>query len=163
MLLARRLVEADVPFVAVRHTPGTGIDWDDHADLPGRMKRRAPEYDQGIAALIQDLRQRGLSRQVLVVAMGEFGRTPKLNANAGRDHWPGAASVLLSGGRYQMGQVIGATDSQGGVVTHSPYPPQSVLAMVYRHLGIDPALTFPDFTGRPRHLLEQREPIVELI
>jgi hypothetical protein len=163
MLLARRLVEADVPFVAIRHTPGTGIDWDDHADLSGRMKRRAPEYDQGIATLIEDLRDRGLSRDVLVVAMGEFGRTPKMNASGGRDHWPGVASVLLSGGSYRMGQIIGASDSQGGTVTQAPYPPQSVLAMVYRHLGIDLGLTFPDFTGRPRHLLEEREPIVELI
>jgi hypothetical protein len=163
MLLARRLVEAEVPFVAVRHTPGTGIDWDDHIDLPGRMKKRAPSYDQGLAALIEDLRQRGLSRDVLVVAMGEFGRTPKVNKDVGRDHWPAVASVLVAGGSYRMGQVIGASDSKGGVVTQAPYPPQSVLAMVYRHLGIDPAMAFPDFTGRPRHVLEEREPIVELL
>jgi hypothetical protein len=163
MLLARRLVEADVPFVAVRFTPGVGPDWDDHADLPGRMRQRAPIYDQGLSALIEDLRQRGLNREVLVVAMGEFGRTPRVNPNAGRDHWPAVASVLLAGGSYRMGQVIGASDSRGGAVTHAPYPPQSVLAMVYRHLGIDPAMTFPDFSGRPRHLLEEREPIVELL
>lgn len=163
MLLARRLVEAQVPFVAVRFTPGVGPDWDDHADLPRRMKERAPIYDLGLSALIEDLRQRGLNREVLLVAMGEFGRTPKVNQNAGRDHWPAVASVLLAGGSYRMGQVIGASDSRGGAVTQAPYPPQSVLAMVYRHLGIDPAMTFPDFTGRPRHILEDREPIVELL
>jgi uncharacterized protein (DUF1501 family) len=163
LLLARRLVEAHVPFVAVRHTPGTGIDWDDHVDLPGRMRRRAPTYDQGLAALIEDLRQRGLNRDVLVVAMGEFGRTPRVNQNAGRDHWPAVASVLLAGGSYRMGQVIGASDAKGAAVTRAPYRPQSVLAMVYRHLGIDPAMTFPDFTGRPRHLLEERDPISELL
>lgn len=163
MLLARRLVEAQVPFVAVRFTPGVGPDWDDHADLPERMRQRAPIYDQGLSALIEDLRQRGLNRDVLVVAMGEFGRTPKMNQNAGRDHWPGVASVLLAGGSYRMGQVIGASDSRGGAVVQSPYPPQSVLAMAYRHLGIDPAMTFPDFTGRPRHVLESREPIAELL
>lgn len=163
MLLARRLVEANVPFVAVRHTPGTGIDWDDHVDLPGRMKRRTPAYDQGLAALIEDLHQRGLHRDVLVVAMGEFGRTPKVNKDAGRDHWPAVASVLLAGGSYRMGQVIGATDSKGSAVTQAPYAPQSVLAMVYRHLGIDPSMTFPDFAGRPRHVLDEREPIVELL
>lgn len=163
MLLARRLVEAHVPFVAVRFTPGVGPDWDDHADLPGRMTQRAPIYDQGLSALIEDLRQRGLNRDVLVVAMGEFGRTPRMNPNAGRDHWPAVASVLLAGGSYQMGRVIGASDSRGGAVTHAPYPPQSVLAMVYRHLGIDPAMAFPDFTGRPRHILEEREPIAELL
>lgn len=163
MLLARRLVEANVPFVAVRHTPGTGIDWDDHVDLPGRMKRRTPAYDQGLAALIEDLRQRELHRDVLVVAMGEFGRTPKVNKDAGRDHWPAVASVLLAGGSYRMGQVIGATDSKGSSVTQAPYAPQNVLAMVYRHLGIDPSMTFPDFSGRPRHVLDEREPIVELL
>lgn len=163
MLLARRLVEAQVPFVAVRFTPGVGPDWDDHADIPGRMRQRAPIYDQGLSALIEDLRQRGMNRDVLLVAMGEFGRTPKVNQNAGRDHWPAVNSVLLAGGNYRMGQVIGASDSRGGAVTQSPYPPQSVLAMVYRHLGIDPAMTFPDFTGRPRHILESREPIVELL
>jgi hypothetical protein len=163
MLLARRLVEARVPFVAVRITPATGIDWDDHEDLPGRMKKRAPNYDQGLAALIEDLDQRGLTRDVLVVAMGEFGRTPKMNHKAGRDHWPAVASVLLAGGSYRMGQVIGATDFKGGAVTQALYPPQSVLAMVYRHLGIDPAMTFLDFTGRPRAVLEERDPIVELL
>ncbi len=163
LLLARRLVEAEVPFVAVRFTPGVGPDWDDHADLPGRMRLRAPVYDQGLSALIEDLRQRGLHRDVLLVAMGEFGRTPRMNPNAGRDHWPGVASVLLAGGRYRMGQVIGASDSRGAAVTQSPYPPQSVLGMVYRHLGIDPGMTFPDFTGRPRHILEERQPITELL
>lgn len=163
MLLARRLVEAQVPFVAVRFTPGVGPDWDDHADLPRRMQQRAPVYDQGLSALIEDLRQRGLNRDVLLVAMGEFGRTPKLNQNAGRDHWPAVASVLLTGGSYRMGQAIGASDSRGGAVTQAPYPPQSILAMVYRHLGIDPALTFPDFTGRPRYILEERETITELL
>ncbi len=127
------------------------------------MRQRAPIYDQGLSALIEDLRQRGLNRDVLLVAMGEFGRTPRVNQNAGRDHWPAVASVLLAGGSYRMGQVIGASDSRGGAVTQAPYPPQSILAMVYRHLGIDPAITFPDFTGRPRHILEEREPIVELL
>src|SRR5262249_58208238 len=124
-------------------TPGTGIDWDDHADLPGRMKKRAPAYDQGLAALVEDLGQRGLNRDVLLVAMGEFGRTPKINPNAGRDHWPAVASVLLAGGRYRMGQGIGATDSRGGAVTQAPYPPPSVLATVYRHLAIHPPLPLP--------------------
>ena len=157
LLLARRLVEAGVPFVAVRT-----FDWDDHDKLPERMKKRSPEYDTGLAALITDLHARGMNRDVLVVAMGEFGRTPKVNANAGRDHWPGVGSVLLSGGDYRMGQAIGASDAKGAAPLRSPYPPQSILGMVYRHLGIDPALTFPDFTGRPRHVLEEREPIVEL-
>jgi hypothetical protein len=157
LLLARRLAEAGVPFVAVRT-----FDWDDHDKLPERMKARAPEYDAGLAALIGDLVSRGLNREVLVVAMGEFGRTPRVNAKAGRDHWPGVASVLIAGGGYAMGQAVGATNAAGGSVTQSPYAPQQVLGMAYRHLGIDPGLTFPDFSGRPRHVLEVREPIAEL-
>lgn len=158
LVLARRLVEAGVPFVMVRT-----FDWDDHEDLEAGMRRRCPMYDQGLAALITDLRARGMNRDVLIVAMGEFGRTPRVNPQGGRDHWPGVMSVLLSGGSYQMGQAIGASDSRGSRVQSAPYAPQSVLAMMYRHLGIDPATTFLDFTGRPRHVLEEREPIRELL
>lgn len=95
--------------------------------------------------------------------MGEFGRTPRINLNAGRDHWPAVNSVLLAGSSYRMGQAIGGTDRVGGVVTQAPYSPQSVLAMIYRHLGIDPATTFADYAGRPRFLLEERTPISELL
>jgi hypothetical protein len=158
LLLARRLVEADVPFVTVRT-----FDWDDHADLPRLIKARVPMFDTGVSALIEDLQQRGLDHEVLVVAMGEFGRTPRINGNRGRDHYPAVNSVLLSGGNYQMGQVIGATDQNGIAVSHAPYRPQNVLAMVYHHLGIDPATTFKDYSGRPRSLLEERGLINELI
>lgn len=158
MLLARRLVEAGVPFITVRT-----FGWDDHKDLVTRIRPRAAEYDTALAALLADLEQRGLRRKVLVVAMGEFGRTPRINTNGGRDHWPAVNMALLSGGAYRMGQVIGATDDNGGTVTASPYLPQSVITMAYRHLGVDPALTFIDYTGRPRYVLEDREPIAELI
>ena len=158
LLLARRLVEAGVPLVCVRMA-----DWDDHHNLVAKMSARAPQYDGGLAALITDLKERGLAKQVLVVAMGEFGRTPRVNKDGGRDHWPAVASVLLSGGNYRYGQVVGATDAIGGVVTSAPYAPQNVLAMVYRHLGIDPGLTFPDHTGRPRHILEERRWISEML
>ncbi|MEQ8791320.1 MAG: DUF1501 domain-containing protein [Pirellulaceae bacterium] len=158
MLLARRLVEAGVPFVTVRMG-----DWDDHIDLPGRIRKRAPEYDAGLSALINDLHERDMQRDVLVVAMGEFGRTPRVNPNGGRDHYPAVNNVLLSGGDFRMGQVIGETDRNGAEVVEAPYRPQSVLAMVYRHLGIDPGMTFKDYAGRPRYVLEQREPITELI
>ena len=158
MLLARRLVESGVPFVKVRM-----VDWDDHEDLPQRISRRAVIYDNAISTLIADLRDRGLTRDVLVLAMGEFGRTPRINAKAGRDHWPAVNSVLFAGGDYQMGQVIGATDDKAGRVTEAPYRPQNVLTMVYRHLGIDPALTFPDYSGRPRYVLEERREISELL
>jgi hypothetical protein len=158
LLMARRLVEGGVPFVVVRTA-----DWDDHEKLFPRMKARCPEFDRGITTLITDLRERGLTQDVLVVAMGEFGRTPRVNQNAGRDHWPAVASVLIAGGNYKMGQVVGATDSKGAYVAAAPYQPQNVLAMVYRHLGIDPSLTFPDYTGRPRYVLEERGLISELL
>jgi len=158
LLLARRLIEADVPFVTVRT-----FDWDDHDKLAQRMRARTPIFDTALSALLEDLRHRGLDREVLVVVMGEFGRTPRVNVNGGRDHFPAVNSVLLSGGTYRMGQVIGATDRNGTQATQSPYRPQSVLTMVYRHLGIDPSTTFNDFSGRPRHILEERSLINELL
>ncbi|MGE0605964.1 MAG: DUF1501 domain-containing protein [Pirellulales bacterium] len=158
VLLARRLVEAGVPFAVVRM-----FDWDDHQNLAQQISIRAPMYDAAISALIDDLHDRGLTRKVLVVAMGEFGRTPRVNSMGGRDHWPAVNSVVLSGGKYRMGQVIGATDKHAGAVTSAPYRPQNVISMVYQHLGIDPAMTFPDFTGRPRYVLEERENVTELL
>jgi hypothetical protein len=99
------------------------------------------------------------------VAMGEFGRTPRLSHNAqgtGRNHWPQAYSALLSGGGLKMGQTIGATNSKGEFPTERPYSPQDLLATLYRHLGIDPHATFPDHTGRPLRILEEGRPIREL-
>jgi len=158
MLLARRLVEAGVTFVTVRVT-----GWDDHTKLVSRMNTKGPNYDRGAAALISDLCQRGLDRDVLVVAMGEFGRTPRVNSKAGRDHWGAVMSVMLAGGGLRMGQVIGASNRRGEVPATAPYRPENVLATVYRHLDIDPSATLPDYSGRPRHLLERREPIKELV
>ncbi len=156
-LLARRLVESGVTCVTTRVT-----GWDDHSNLPKRIRPRAADYDQGIAALINDLDERGLSDDVLVVAMGEFGRTPRFNRNAGRDHWGSVMSVLLAGGDLQAG-VFGASNSKGEVPQEMPYRPENVLAMLYRHLGIDPQMTFADFSGRPRYVLEERELIREIL
>jgi len=158
MLLARRLVEAGVTFVTVRVT-----GWDDHEKLVSKMQDKGPNYDRAAAALISDLCQRGLDRDVLVVSMGEFGRTPRINSKAGRDHWGPVMSVMLAGGGLRMGQVIGASNRKGEVPIEAPYRPENVLATVYRHLGVDPATTLTDHFGRPRHLLERRELIKELI
>lgn len=161
LLLARRLVERGVTFVSVRmNTLGS---WDDHNKIADRMKTKGPYYDRAVAALIRDLHDRGLNKKVLVVAMGEFGRTPKVNRNAGRDHWGRVMSVLLAGGDLRTGQAVGSSDANGAVPKDRPYRPENVLAMVYRHLGIDPALTLNDPTGRPRYLLEDRKLIKELI
>lgn len=158
MLLARRLVEHGVMFVTVR-VPG----WDDHKDLEKSMRKRLPAYDRGIAALVADLSERGMDRDVLVVAMGEFGRTPKVNKTAGRDHWGRVMSVVMAGGGLRMGQAVGSSDANGASPHESPYRPQNVLTMVYRHLGIDPDTTLEDNAGRPWHLLAERGLIHELV
>ena len=161
-LTARRLVEAGVSFVTLR-VPGSGpgtkaYDWDDHAvnwDLRTAMLARLPEYDRVVTTLINDLYERGLDRRVLLVVTGEFGRTPRLefrDGRIGRDHWPGAMSILLSGGGIRTGQVIGATDHQAARPSESPFDPQDVLATIYRHLGIDPRMQISDASGRPMAL-----------
>ena len=160
ILLARRLVERGVTFVTVRcNTRGS---WDDHNGIAKRMQAKGPAFDQGTAALISDLYESGLAEKVMVVAMGEFGRTPRINRNAGRDHWGQVMSVMLSGGHLNVGQVVGASDSNGAVPAERPCRPENVLATLYRHLGIDPQLTFNDNSGRPRYVLERRDGIPEL-
>jgi len=158
MLLARRLVEAGVTFVTVSLS-----GWDDHGRIKERMGGRGPIYDKAVAALVTDLYERGLDRDVLVISMGEFGRTPRINKRAGRDHWGALMSVMFSGGGLRVGQVIGASNRKGEEPTDAPYRPENALAMVYRHLGIDPATTIDDFAGRPRSILDHRNLIEELI
>lgn len=160
---ARRLVEAGVPFVSLQ--VGT---WDHHGgasqgSIFGGYRTLLPLYDQAIAALITDLDERGLLERTAVLVWGEFGRTPRVNAGAGRDHWPQAGFALFAGGGLKTGQMVGRTDGQAEQPLTQPYSPQNVLATLYHVLGIDPATTIPDHNGRPRHLLEQREPIAELI
>ncbi|WP_339910995.1 DUF1501 domain-containing protein [Symmachiella dynata] len=157
MLLARRLVEAGVTCVTVRST-----GWDHHGSLPKRIVKNGVEFDRGMAALVNDLYDRGLQQDVLVVAMGEFGRAPRFNKDAGRGHWGAVMSVALAGGGLKTG-ILGASNSKGEIPAEAPYQPENVLAMLYRHLGIDPAMTFDDFAGRPRYVLERRELIRELV
>jgi uncharacterized protein (DUF1501 family) len=175
-LLARRLAEAGAAVISLNiNTPKNGpefTNWDDHIANAGRpghfaeyMKVRLPYLDQALSALIEDLFQRGLDKRVLVVVMGEFGRTPRLSRNAtgvGRDHWPQAYSVLVSGGGLRMGQVIGATNSKSEYPTERPYSPQDLLATIYQHLGIDIHQAFIDLAGRPVPILPYGTPIREL-
>ena len=162
-LLARRLVERGVTFVTVNTQP-----WDHHGTanrLPTEKgaKQLIPPADQAIAGLIEDLRERGLYERTLVVAMGEFGRTPRMNSAAGRDHWGHAFSVLMGGGGLKTGQVIGRSDDRGAYVAERPLGPEDVAATVYRHLGIDGReTTILDHSGRPRYLIETGQPIREL-
>jgi uncharacterized protein (DUF1501 family) len=109
------------------------------------------------------LYDRGLERDVAVVVWGEFGRAPRVSRIAGRDHWPEAGAALIAGGGFKLGQAIGETDSHAGQSKGQPYTPANVFATLYRHLGIDPAITIPDFSNRPMHLLDDREPVRELL
>ena len=115
------------------------------------MQNKRP-YDKGLAALVSDIYDRGLDKDVLIVSMGEFGRTPRVNKQAGRDHWGRVMSVLLSGGGLKVGQVIGSSNSKGEVPVDAPYRPENVLAMVYRHLDLDPQMTIMDLDGGSRRL-----------
>jgi uncharacterized protein (DUF1501 family) len=148
------------------------FSWDDHInvqtrwDLGDAMRHRAPFIDQALATLIEDVYARGLDRKVLIVAAGEFGRTPRLvqtNGLIGRDHWPDAQSALISGGGLRMGQVIGATNRRGEYPAERPLTPKDLLATIYRHLGIDAQFAFADFAGRPVPILGEGEMIRELI
>lgn len=163
-LLARRLVERGVTFVTVNTQP-----WDHHgtanrASTVEGAKLLLPAFDRALAALVRDLIDRGLYEKTLIVAMGEFGRTPRMNDAAGRDHWGHAFSILMGGGRLRRGIVVGASDAHGAYVTERPLSPEDVAATIYQHLGIDGReIYFPDRAGRPYALVESGEPISELI
>jgi hypothetical protein len=160
LLLARRLVEAGVSYVSCL----SGGGWDTHVDNFGEQKNLLlPRLDRALSALINDLYERGLHKRVLVNVMGEFGRTPKINKDAGRDHWPGAYCALMIGGGLKMGQMIGATDQHGAYPTSKPYSPCDVLATIYRVLGIDYRAEFHDHAGRPIKVLTDGNPIAELL
>ena len=176
-LLARRLTEAGAAVVvidALAPEPGKPLyfSWDDHAnaqpgwDLAKGMRWRAPFLDQALSGLIEDVYDRGLDEKVMVVACGEFGRTPRVssaNGCLGRDHWPDAMSALLSGGGLRTGQVVGSTTARGEHPKDRPLTPRDLLATVYRHLGVDPRREFKDHAGRPVPVLADGEPIRELV
>jgi hypothetical protein len=157
-LMARRLVEAGARVVTI----GFGR-WDDHKDNFHRARKRIPKLDQALSALVEDLHHRGLDQDVTVIAWGEFGRTPTINQKAGRDHWPAVNCALLAGGGLRTGQVIGATDKEAAYVKDRPVSFQSVFATLYHNLGIDPATAVADRGGRPMTLLDDREPIREIM
>ena len=157
VLLARRLVENGVRFVTVNYG-----GWDHHGEIFKGLDRKLPEFDQGYSSLILDLDQRGLLDDTLVLAMGEFGRTPKVNDKAGRDHWGRAGSMLWAGAGVARGQVLGATDKNGAFVTDRPVRPADVAWTVYEALGIDPAKELLTPEGRPVSILAEGATITEL-
>jgi Protein of unknown function (DUF1501) len=155
LLFARRLVEAGVPFVNVYDFRQQGQNWDAHADNFGQHKKfLLPIADQSLSALIEDLDQRGLLDSTLVVAMGEFGRTPRINRNGGRDHWPDCYSILLAGGGIRGGTVFGSSDHHGAYPATDPVSPADLAATIYWRFGIDPAAQVRDHTGRPFKLAD---------
>ena len=158
-LLARRLVEAGVTFVNVL----SGGEWDTHVNNFSTLKNKSlPLVDRALATLVTDLYERGLDRRVMVLISGEFGRTPAINPQGGRDHWPGAFSVLFAGGGLKVGQVIGGTDSRAMYPTTHRYSPGDVLATVYDFLGVDTKQEFNDRIGRPTRVLDEGQPIAVL-
>jgi hypothetical protein len=176
-LLARRLVEAGVRVVTLSggwvSDDGSGStnisNWDTHEQNFPRLRRQLPRLDRTLYALLTDLEERGLTQDVAVVACGEMGRAPRIGVSTGaqafttgRDHWP-TGFALMAGGGLRAGQVIGETDRLGERSKGRPYTMQNVLATLYDVLGIDPSLTFPDHTGRPQYLLDERDKIAELL
>lgn len=163
-LVARRLVEAGARIVTVNYSK-----WDWHGGANNSIFKREredfPAFDQGITALVEDLHARGLADDTSVLVWGEFGRTPKISAQVGRDHWPRVACALLAGGGMKMGQVIGATDRLAGEPIDRPVSFQEVFATLYHNLGIDVGhVTIPDLHGRPQYLVDNGiAPIRELI
>jgi hypothetical protein len=183
-LMARRLIEAGSSFVTlVLENPvsegpmpfGTEYNWDIHSvncHMFTDLRWRFPYFDQAVTALIEDVHQRGLDKKVMVVVLGEFGHTPRINYalgtstgvyQPGRDHWPQAQSVLISGGGLKMGQIVGSTNAKGEVPKDRPLTPNDLWATIYRHLGIDYTHAFLDHSGRPMPILPFGEPISELV
>ena len=157
-LLARRLVEAGVPFITLYEG-----GWDHHKDIFKALERRLPTFEATIAALIEDLHQRGMLDSTLVIALGEFGRTPQVNKDAGRDHWSNAMSVMFAGGKTPGGQVVGATDVRGFSAVERVLSPENFASTVYTKLGIDPGKVLYTPQGRPAHLVTDPTPIAELM
>jgi uncharacterized protein (DUF1501 family) len=156
--LARRLVEAGVRYVSLN----TGY-WDDHGNIKGGLDKKMPRHDRAVGVLIADLAERGMLEDTLVVTAGEFGRTPKINGNAGRDHWPGAQSILIAGGGYRHGQVIGGTNEKAEYPTSRKVGVEDFCAIIYHALGMKPNDTIIDHSGRPTHLVPGGEVPRELI
>ena len=157
-LTARRLVESGVNAVALSYG-----SWDTHGGNFQSLKQQLPQLDQAFTALVKDLEDRGLLKETLIVMWGEFGRTPRINSGAGRDHWPGVMSAVLAGGALRTGQAYGESDGIGAYAQTDATPIRQVLATIYAALGIDPHTEFMGRDGRPMVLIPDEEPIGKLI
>ncbi|MBM3458731.1 MAG: DUF1501 domain-containing protein [Armatimonadetes bacterium] len=154
LLLSRRLVQAGCRVVTLSWAPDANATWDSHGSNFQRLKETLlPQLDAALSSLLADLKERGMLEKTLVVCLGEFGRTPKINGNAGRDHWPGCYSLLLAGGGVRGGTVLGRSDELGAFPAENPVTPQDILATVYTLLGISPETEFRDRLERPLKIL----------
>ncbi len=158
LLQARRLCEAGSGFVTVSFG-----GWDMHGNILNGMKNLGPQVDRAVAAFVEDVAQRGLSEKILLVITGEFGRTPRINNNAGRDHWAPLSTLALSGGGLRMGQIVGESAPKVDVPKSAPVKPQDLMATVFHVLGIDPQVQFVNAAGRPTFMIENGQAIRELV
>lgn len=158
MLLARRLCEAGCGFVTVSFG-----GWDMHGGIEQGMRRLGPDVDRAVASFVEDVAQRGMSDNVLLVVTGEFGRTPRINRGAGRDHWAPLSTLALAGGGLKMGQVVGESNSKAEVPHSTPITPQDLMATIFHVLGIDTRMQLVNPAGRPVYLIENGRPIADLI
>ena len=162
-LIARRLVEAGTMLVTIHWEAKGNNHWDLHANNFGMLRSHLPQLDQFVQALVLDLEERGLLETTLVVVMGEMGRTPKINAKAGRDHWPQCGFSLLFGGGTRRGCVIGTTDKTAAYPTDRPVTAGDMAATIYHLLGVDASLTVPDLGDRPVHISHGGSPVKEAL
>lgn len=158
LLLARRLCEAGCGFVTVNYG-----GWDNHGQLQQAMDRRCPQLDHAIATFVEDVCERGLDQRILLVVTGEFGRTPKINRTAGRDHWAPLSTLALAGGGLKVGQTVGESSPKADVPATAPISPQDLMATVLHVLGIERDLQYTNQAGRPVYMLEEGRPIAELV
>src|SRR5262249_50638006 len=162
LLLARRLCEAGAGFVTVHHD-----GWDHHSGLLPGCKKLCPPLDHALAAFVEDVRQRSLERNILLVITGECGRSPRIGGNGdptpGRDHWAPLCTLALAGGGLRMGQVVGESTAKAELPRGTPLTPQDLMATIFHVLGIDLKLQFMDPSGRPTNIIDDGRPIAELV
>jgi len=161
-LMARRLVEAGARFVTVHYEAIDGYSWDSHRNSDDVRKHLLPTFDQACSALLQDLDDRGLLEETLVVATGEMGRTPKANAQWGRDHWSTLFPAVIAGGGISGGRVYGTSDKDAAYATDTPVTPEDLAATIYHALGVDHELRIPNSENRPLQIVEGGAPVTAL-
>lgn len=164
VLLARRLIEADTRLVTISWAPHANATWDTHGGNFTKLKQTLlPQFDAACASLLADLGERGMLERTIVAVLGDFGRTPKINAKAGRDHWNYCYTVMLAGGGFAGGKVFGASDASGAFPAHSPLVPGDIIATLYHLLGVAPAQMLPDRLGRPHRLVAAGDAVPALL